>query len=177
LYIFYASGFPGIIFYGSPNRYSITSKEATIKSSDTGLSLFIPEQSLDLDTDVRLVTPLDTDVKVTIHSCFNGPFELPDGYEPASPAYHIQMSRKVHLQISATLEIHHYARLQSEEDCAGMAFLSASATPQYRQFKPVYVFKKVEGSKGIFKPWSQIGTIAIQHFCNMMIARQSHLGK
>ena len=108
-------------------------------------------------------------MNISIRPCFNGPFVLPDGYEAVSPAYLIQMSNDTKFQGEATLKIHHYARLQAKEDCEDMVFLSASATPQYRQFKPVYIFNEIKGSNGFFIPRSQIGKITIQHFCFMLI--------
>jgi hypothetical protein len=110
------------------------------------------------------------DVAISLRACFSGPFELPDGYEAASPAYLIQMTGPVMLKTNVTLQIEHFASLQSEEDCEVMSFLSASATPQYRFSEPVYVFKEIEGAKGIFKPSSQFGEIETDHFSFIITA-------
>ena len=155
------SAFPGIVFYGSPIQESVTSEGATILSEDTGISLSIPEHSLSHGEEIDLL----------IHPCLSGPFELPPGYESASPAYLIQPSRRANLQRDVTLEIHHYSNLVSEEDCEEMAFLSASTTPQFRQSGPVYIFKEIKETKGIFTPNSQVGQIRGSHFCFMKIAR------
>jgi hypothetical protein len=108
---------------------------------------------------------------VHIRPCFTGPFKLPDDYESASPAYLILPDR-TYFQKGITLRMHHHANLQSEEDCEDMAFLSASSTPEYRDFHPVYTFKDIRQSKGIFKPGDQVGEIALRHFSWFKIARK-----
>lgn len=169
LYLFYNgiadSSFPGVVFYGSPIQENVTSEGATILSEDTGISLSIPKHSLSHGEDK---------VDLLIHPCFSGPFELPPGYKSASPAYLIQPSRRVNLQRDITLEIHHYANLVSEEDCEEMVFLSASPTPQFRQSRPVYIFKELKQNKGIFKTNSQVGQIRVSHFCLLKICRRNN---
>ena len=153
------SRFPGIVFYGSP---ILASEGSTIQSADTGISLSIPEISLS-----------EKKVDFIIHPCFSCPFELPPGYEPASPVYLIQPSRKVNIKgRGATLEIQHYVCLVSEEDCEEMAFFSGSLTPQVRESGPVYVFKEIKQAKGLFKPNCQVSQIVLSHFCLSMIARK-----
>ena len=155
--------FPGIIFWGPPIEKCITPQGATIQSPDTGISLSIPEQAL---------SSTKEDVDLLIHPCFNGPFELPAGYESASPAYLIQPSRRVTFQKDTTLSIHHYTSLRSEEECEEMVFLSASPAPQYRHSKPVYIFKEIIQSKGTFTPNSHIGKVALKSFCIIGAARK-----
>ncbi len=125
-----------------------------------GISLCAPQYSLS-----------SKEAVVHIRPCFSGPFELPDGYESASPAYLI-LHNKMHFQKDIIIRIHHYANLQSEEDCEDMAFLSASSTPEYRNLHPVYTFKEIRGSKGVFKPGNQIGEVALRHFCLVKAARK-----
>ena len=70
-------------------------------------------------------------------------------------------------QRDVTVKIHHYAHLKSKEDSEDMVFLSASATPEFRESGPVYVFKEIEGAKGVFKPGYQVGEITLRHFCSI----------
>ena len=156
--------FPGMVFWGAPIHQHITSQGATIQPTDIGISLHIPEEAL---------SSTEMDVDLVIRPCFSGPFELPAGYESASPAYLIQPNRKWKLQRPATLQIHHHARLRDEGDCEEMAFLSASLVPEYRQSKPVYVFTEIKHSSGAFQPGSQVGEIDLQHFCGIKIARKT----
>ena len=86
--------------------------------------------------------------------------------------YLIQPSRKVNIKGGATLEIHHYANLVSEEDCEEMAFFSARLDPIIRESGPVYVFEKIRQAKGLFKPNCQIGQIVLSHFCLSMVGRE-----
>ena len=152
-----------MVFWDAPIHHCITSQGATIQSPHTGISLSIPEQAL---------SSKEKDVDLLIHPCLNGPFELPAGYESASPTYLIQPSRRVKFHRDATLQIHHYASLQSEEDCDEMAFLSASPKPQYRESVPVYIFEELKYRQGSFRPNSQVGEIRLQHFCLTKIGRK-----
>ena len=119
-------------------------------------------------------------MNISIHPCFSGPFELPDQYESASPAYLIHSDKK-EFQKNITIRMHHYISLQSEEDCEDMAFLSASPTPEYRGSRPVYTFKEICRPKGIFRPGNQVGEISLRHFCiveiGMKKAEETHGGK
>ena len=80
---------------------------------DFGISVCVPENSL--------CSPEES-VELSIHSCFSGPFELPDEYESASPAYLIRRG-KIDSQKPITIRMLHYASLQSEENCEDMARL------------------------------------------------------
>ena len=151
------------MFWDASIHHHITSQGATIQSPHTGISLSIPEQAL---------SSTEKDVDLLIHPCLNGPFQLPAGYESASPAYLIQPSSSVKFHRGAILRIHHYASLQSEEDCEEMAFLSATPTPQYRQSKPVYIFEEIKHRQGSFRPNSQVGEIRLQHFCLIKVGRK-----
>ena len=131
---------------------------------DMGIDITIPENSLK--------EPLD----FSIHPCFSGPFELPHGYQSASPAYLIKHSKKDFLK-EVTVKIQHYACLQSEEDCKDMVFLSASSIPQYRESSPVYVFKEMQGEKGRFKPGDQVGEVSLRHFCILKIGKSEEEGE
>ena len=124
-----------------------------------GISLYIPRpyNSPNFVNDIR--------------PCFTGPFELPDWYESASPAYLI-LHNEVHLQKDVTILMNHYANLRSQEDCDGMTFLSASTTPEYRDSHPVYTFKVMLGSQGTFKPGDQVGEVSLQHFCLTTIGKR-----
>ena len=155
------SCFPKVIFWGPPHQYCITSRGTSIHLPDIGIALSIPEQAM---------SSTDDGVDLLIRPCYTGPFEMPTGYESASPTYLIQPSRKVNIQKDVTLEIHHHASLGSEDDCKEMAFLSASSI---QQSSPVYVFKEITQSTGIFHPHIQVGKIAIRHFCFMKIAKRS----
>ena len=152
-----------MVFWDAPTHHCITSQGATIQSPHTGISLSIPDQAL---------SSTEKDVDLLIHPCLNGPFQLPAGYESASPTYLIQPDRKVKIQRDITLQIHHYISLQSKEDCGKMVFLSASPTPQYRRCRPVYIFKEIKHSQGVFRPNSHIGEIVVRHFCFVKIGRR-----
>ena len=146
----------------------ITSAEITIGHlEEMGISISIPENSLGLHVEF---------VNMYIRPCFSGPFELPDQYESASPAYLIHSDEK-EFQKNVTIRMHHYASLQSEEDCEDMAFLSASPTPEYRGSHPVYIFKKIRRVKGIFRPGDQVGEISLRHFCYAQIGIKRERGE
>ena len=152
----------GIVFHQEP----IVQEEITFKREvslkGTGIELLIP------DDDSKFKESLI----VTVRTCLSGPFELPEDYEPASPAYSIQPSRRVKFQKAVTVKIHHYASLESEEDCDDMVFLSARFTPKYRESRPVFVFKEIKGAKGVFKTANHVGEIKLSHFCLIRAAKR-----
>ena len=128
-----------------------------------GISISVPEGSLN---------PSEEPLDLHIHPCFHGPFRLPKKYESASPAYLIRHSKKTNFHKDVTVRIHHYACLESEEDCEEMTFLSASSTPEYIEshqdegvIHPVYTFKKIRGANAKFRPGDQLGEIPLRHFC------------
>lgn len=136
----------------------ITSSEVTFERlKDMGISISVPENSLNSQEEPS---------GLHIHPCLSGPFELPDDYQSASPAYLVNPSNKTDLQKDITIRIQHYVNLLSQEDCEDMAFLSASSTPEYRESSPgpVYTFNKIPGAKGVFRPGDQVGEIALRHF-------------
>ena len=137
----------------------ITCKEVVLEG--VGICVSIPEDSL---------SPMEDPLTLQIYPCFTGPFQLPDDCESASPAYLIKPSRRVEFKKYVRVEIHHYACLESEEDCDDMVFLSASATPEFRESGPVYVFKEIK--KGVFQPGYQVGEIALRHFCLVKVAKR-----
>ena len=135
---------------------------ATVCFKSMGLSLHVPEGLLGAEWN--------------IHPCFTGPFKLPDKYESASPAYLI-LHNKAPFQKNVTVRMHHYANLRSEEDCKDMTFLSASSMPEYRDSHPVYTFKEIVGSKGIFKPGDQVGEVSLRHFCLVKTVKRKRTEK
>ena len=155
------SDFPGIAFFNKFNA-CVTSNGAELSHvEEAGIAISVPEQALSAS-----VEPLE----LSVCPCFTGPFKLPEEYESASPAYLIQPSRRVEFQKKVTLRIQHYARLQSEEDCEKMVFLSASSTSECVDgSSPVYTFKEIQSAKGVFRPGDQQGEIALRHFCIVKI--------
>ena len=149
--------YPGILFSEGVKRESITSDEKTINLEDVGISITFPENSLP-STDLPL--------EISIQSCFSISFEMPDGIESVSPAYIIKCNRKATFLKDVILKIRHYANLQTEEDCEKMVFLSARCTPEYRGSRPVYMFKEMTGTKGLFRPRQEkpLGEIQLKHF-------------
>ena len=151
------AAYPGILFSEGVKKEFIMSDEKTINLEDVGISITFPENSL---------PSTDPPLEITIQPCFSGPFEMPDGIESVSPAYIIKYSRKITFLKDVILKIRHYANLQTKEDCENMVFLSASSTPEYRGSSPVYVFKEITGTKGLFRPRQEkpLGEIQLKHF-------------
>ena len=121
---------------------------------DMGLSIVIPEGS---------ISPMES-VELIIQPSFNEIFETPKGFEPASPAYLIETSKKIELKKPLLVKMQHYIRTENENDCSSMVFLRASSVPGYRGSDPVYVFKEA-GVKGKFHAdGSQYGEIELIDF-------------
>ena len=157
---------PGILFHQEPIVQEDITFEREVILKGTGIELSIPVDSKPIS--------LEEPLTLTIRTCFSGPFELPDDYESASPAYLIEPSRRVKFQRDVTVEIYHYLNLESEEDCDNMVFLSASITPEYRESRPVYTFKEIKETKGVFKPGYQVGEIKLRHFCYLKAAKRKN---
>ena len=123
---------------------------------DMGLFIDIPEGS---------ISPMES-VELVIQPSFNEIFETPKGFEPASPAYLIETSKKIELKKPLLVKMQHYIRAKNENDCKSMVFLRASSVPEYRGSDPVYVFKEEEGGiKGKFHAdGSQYGEIELINF-------------
>ena len=151
------AAYPGILFSEGVKKESITSDEKTVNLEEVGISLTFPENSL---------PSKKPPVEVAIEPCFSGPFIMPDGIESTSPAYVIKTNQKVKFEKYIVLKIQHNANLQTEEDCESMVFLSASSTPEYRGSTPVYVFKEITDTKGLFRPGQEkpLGEIQLNHF-------------
>ena len=130
---------------------------------DMGISISVNQNTISLEEESSNL--------MSICPCLTGPFELPENYEPASPSYLIRHNIK-DFQKDVTIRMHHYASLQNEEDCEDMAFFTASSTPEYRESRPVYTFKEIQGAKGIFKPGEQVGEISLSHFCFLRAAKR-----
>ena len=156
--------FPGIFFSEDATKESLTSSAKSINLEDVGISLSIPEDAL---------PSTDPPLEVRIRPCFSGPWEVPENLEPVSPAYIVEPSREVVFRKEVLVKIRHHANLETEEDCEGMVFLSASTTPQYRDGRPVYVFQEIAGAKGSFRPKEKqpAGEIALKTFCILGIFR------
>ena len=127
-----------------------------------GITISVPEGTLREEDSTDLL----------IHPCVSGPFELPAGYEPASPAYLVQPSRAATIHKDVTVRMHHYAGLQTEEDCEEMVFVSASPTPLDTQSGPVYRFKEVTGARCVFRLKDPVGEITLRHFCFIRVCRR-----
>lgn len=159
--------YPGIAFFklAATGHITITSSETTFNHlEDMGISIYFPESALSSDEE-----PL----KLHIRPCLSGRFELPSDYDSASPAYFIWCSKKIKFQKDITLKIHHYASLESEKHCKDMTFLSASLPPECcRESRPVYTFKKIPGTKGVFRSGDQVGEITLRHFCAVILGKR-----
>ena len=155
------AAYPGILCSEGVKKESITSHEKTVNLEEVGISLTFPENSLPSN---------EPPVEVTIQPCFSGSFIIPDGIESTSPAYVIKPNRKVKFEKDIVLKIRHNANLQTEEDCENMVFLSSSSTPEYRESSPVYVFKEITDTKGLFRPGQErpLGEIQLNHIFSII---------
>ena len=132
---------------------------------DLGISISVPKDA---------INSLEYPLELSIQPCLTGHFVLPHKCEAASPAYLIQLRDKERFQrdINMIVRIQHYASLESEEDCEAMQFLSASSIPEYRRSNPIYFFREIDGTNGIFKPGSQFGEIAFKSLGLILVAKR-----
>ena len=150
------SQYPEVVSYFKRSiSESITSSGAEFDYlEDMGISISVAEYS---------ISPGDAPLDLIIRPCFTGPFELPEGYESASTAYQIDIPQLARLQKDITIRIQHHVHLQTEDDCADMVFLTASATPQIVGKRQVYSFS-VSTMKSVFKCGDQVGELSLRDF-------------
>ena len=148
-------------------EYQIGQDGTTISLiEDLGIIVDVPRGALPADH-------LD-DVTIKINVCISGPFELPDGYELASPIFHIEPGVKFAEKVVELLMVH-FIDLEDEDDCSELTFVSAPLLKQNcqsesdREEKGMIRFKCLNG--GMFWPGRRIGKISLQHFCLIGIAQ------
>ena len=116
--------------------------------------MFIPENTYEASVNI-LIHP---------YSMSLGTYKMPDGYELASPVYCVQPSNDINFTKDVILELHHYANLQTEEDCTDMAFVSAPLTSQKNTYIPFHVFQKINRSNSSFSIGNGVGKTTLRHF-------------
>ena len=75
------------------------------------------------------------------------------------------------LQKDVTVKMHHYAHLQTEEDCEEMMFVSAGSIPENGVSGQIYRFANITGA-AVFKPNNPVGKVTVRHFSIFKIVRQ-----
>ena len=81
------------------------------------IKIYVPENALrELET-----------IQIEIRSCLAGPFDIPDDVSLVSPVFKITMVPHVTFLRPVSLTIHHFAYLESEEDCKELVLLTSPA--------------------------------------------------
>ena len=93
---------------------------------------------------------------VAVKIIFAGQFELPEDSQLISAIYWISSSEMFLKEV--TINIHHFAVITSEEQCAKFKFIVAKCSQEVLPYK----FKKME--KGLFYTHSQYATIKVKQF-------------
>ena len=142
-------------FFGTPWKQTVTSVGDPINLwQEIGVEFDIPPGAV----------PDGKELDLSVWPCIKGPFQLPFGYELASPVFLISPSFQFSSNI--TLTIGHFSNLETEEDCQTMVFLSAPTAP--------YNVRKIDNSrwypfsilgKGVFSPGHEYGQVSLRHFC------------
>ena len=114
--------------------------------------------------------PEDKELDLSVWPCIKGPFQLPNGYELASPVFLISPSFQ--FSSSITLTMGHFSNLATEEDCQRMVFLSAPTTSFVRKTDNSHWFRFRIFRKGIFPPHHEYGQVSLTHFCLLASGRK-----
>ena len=113
--------------------------------------------------------PQGKELGLSVWPCTTGPFQLPEGYELASPVYLISPSFQFSCPI--TVAMYHYCVVETEEDGGSMAFLSSPTTPCWGEgHTPHYQFRVC--GKRTFKLSETYSCILLKHFCNAATAKE-----
>ena len=125
---------------------------------DLGIIVDIPHGAIPSDH--------PNDVIIKINTCVSGPFELPDGFELASPVYHIEPGVKFAEKL-IELSMVHFINIKDVKQCSELMFISAppkqSCCQSEDEGKGTIMFKCLDG--GVFWPGRRMGKISLQHFC------------
>ncbi len=156
--------FQGVHFLsGSPWCDSVSSKAKKILWDEIGVFLDIPEGAV----------PPDKVLNLTVWPCIQGPFVPPPGYQFASPVFIIGPQFKFEKKL--LLQLSHFIRLQSSDDCEKMVFLSARSTSHFtKDGKLGYHFNLLEG--GSFEVGRPVGSINLSHFCALAAGKEIAAG-
>ena len=153
-YYTYDEKYPGMRFFRNPWKLTVTSEGYHGNwGEEIGIVFAIPPGAV----------PQGKKLELSVWPCTAGPFQLPEGYELASPVYLITPSFNFLCDITVTM--YHFCAVETEIDSENMAFLSSpttSCTGKHQQ--PYYQFKVL--GKGTFKPSESCGFIKLKHFCN-----------
>ena len=106
--------------------------------------------------------PEGKQLELSVWPCADGPFQFPEGYKAASPAYLITPSFEFSCNI--TLKMYHFFVTDTVEDCEDMTFLSSSSSHYTgEKEQPQYQFRVLDNS--VFKPTEAYGCVSLKHFC------------
>ena len=114
--------------------------------------------------------PEGKELELSVWPCIKGPFQLPIGYELASPVFLISPSFQ--FSSSITLTMGHFSNLTTEEDCQRMVFLSAPTTPFVRETDNSRLYRFRIFRKGVFSPRHEYGQVSLTHFCLLASGRK-----
>lgn len=106
-----------------------------------------------------------TEVELTVQPCFSGPFNIPEGYDKASPVYMIKESKRSAMKII----IDHHTSIENEEDSSNMVFLQGDISPKKEK---LYDFHVMDGGDPKFEIGSHSGEITVQKPTSMCVAKK-----
>lgn len=156
---------PGVIFHECPILAILTSEEATIDyEKEMGISISVPDNAV----------PAEKAIDMTILPSFFGPFAGPEGMEPVSPAYLVDIG-VTQLQRVITVKIQHNASIATGQDCSDLFFLGSKLSPSNRGplFGTLYIFQRLGGSEVSSDTESmQFGEASIKESSWLMIWRK-----
>ena len=139
-------------FFRNPWNVSVTSEGCHVNwGKEIGIEFNIPPGAV----------PQGKQLDLSVWPCTAGPFQLPEGYELASPVYLISPSFQFLCAITVTM--YHYCAVETEEDSRNMSFLSSPTTPH--RGTALYQFRVLKD--GTFNPLEAYGCITLEHFCTL----------
>ena len=131
-------------FYGTPWKQKVTSVGDHINRwQEIGVEFDIPPGAV----------PEGKELDLSVRPCIKSPFQLPIGYELASPAF--LMSPSFQFSSSITLTMGYFSNLETEEDCQS-SHNSICQNSRFYQFR----FSR----KGVFSPRHEYGQVSLTHF-------------
>ena len=122
-----------------------------------GIHLSIPRGAIHTDD-----SPM-----ISLRACIAGPFFLPEGFQFVSPVYLIQPHYVFNKNVTLSLEV--FSKLDSEEDCSHLIFVTSSSRHDTVEKGKRWTFQLHEGKLSCDVEKKTV-TTEFKHFCQVAAA-------
>ena len=145
--------FPSIQFLGKPCSIPVKSESVTFSSSEFGVTITIPPNSLKHDSE-------KSENNVILQTCLNGPaFQYPEGSAPLSAIYHLSADSSFEKEVEMKFE--HFAEIKTKKEADNMTVFWAKSSPTVIDGRKIFSFSAIAG--GAFLAGKDVCTLSTKH--------------